>query len=380
MTSFGSLTMSLCGFFGETLINVNNEKIDGDGFFPFEVAKNTILYCNYILYTLPVCAALTLLLIFQFKAEEEKKDEISEGLSTPNTEVSDKPLLCSEEKSHYNINNTTSTIQEIEDVREINENNKSRPIIENQIEMIPEYFPNPPLVNNPKSKQSNLAKVLIDRRIWILALLNYLSLFSLICVGNTYRVIATIKKYDINIPKYTNLISGVIVIIIGPLWGFLSDKFSYKSLYIIINAFVVITCCSIYFTFEYPILYSCLYICTKILIIGYLMIKTPYIMKIFSIKYFMEVGAMISVVSGFNQIISSIFNYYISNWATSSNSNLPYLYGFCGVSILNVIGIVVGYFNLSNDPFNYENEIILKPEKQADNQIEAKESKEDNQN
>lgn len=69
-------------------------------------------------------------------------------------------------------------------------------------------------------------------------------------------------------------------------------------------------------------------------------IKGPYLMRIFTMKYFIEVGSIIAVVSVFNQIFSSVYNYYKSNLESSMSSYLPYLYDFIGSTVLNLIGII----------------------------------------
>lgn len=323
MLSLNKLAMALCSFFGETFINSDNVLIDDNKFFPFNVAQNITKYFNFILYVVPLSIILTLALTFKYNKEENIKiivTKYSNSLIQSDNLID--PLLDKIIAGDVKVESITDTIP----------------------------------LEKPKKKMKtgSLRRLLRHKRIWILAFLVLLSHFSLHCVVNTYRVIATLEKFDINIPKYTNLVSGLLVIFIGPLWGLLADRFSFRLLFIIINILIVISCCCIYFTLSYHILYSLMYTFATLLVLGLSMIINPYIVKIFSMKYVIEIGAVIAVINGLNQLLSSFLTNYISDSVSENktNSKLPYLYTFCGATVLNVIGIVIGYFTLTNDPFD----------------------------
>lgn len=123
MWNFG---MSLCGFFGEILINWNNEAIDKYGFFPYKVAKNIMPYFNKCLDAFSTCAVLDLLLIYKLKKVEEIKAQASEGLLMQNNEGLDNLLINNEEKDldKANNHNTIPMSQEKEKVINIEYNDK----------------------------------------------------------------------------------------------------------------------------------------------------------------------------------------------------------------------------------------------------------------
>lgn len=368
VVSLGGLTAALCSFFGETLINPNNEKAEHikdnqNEFFSKEVSKGIIKYFLIVVYVVLPLITLTMLLMFQFKNIRNLIPITVANSFDAN------PLLINDNtdtKQDINSNKDNYLIDKpIEKDENEEENNNEQENILDKTQIVTNEFEESMVVGaNKKKPQSgnkvHLKKILHNKRIWILSSLNFLSLFSLHCVIGTYRVIATTNRFNINIPKYGNLISGILLIIVGPLWGFLGDKFTYKSLYITINSLIIVSCCSIYFFLQYHYIYTIIFVVCRLLLVGFGIIKTPYLMKIYSMKYYMEVGAIIALVGGISNILCSLFNNQISNLTKKIGNDKPYLYAFGGASALNVIGIVIGFFTLNNEPLVYNDTINQK--------------------
>ena len=157
--------------------------------------------------------------------------------------------------------------------------------------------------------------------------------------------------------QYAPLFFGISQIIFGPLWGYINDKFqSYKVVKIICLIFIFHSIIISIFI-QSNIIYIISLFIGSIINIGINSITRPYLMKIYGMKYIIEIGGVITICVGIINILKGGLSVLISMYyKTGKELQIPY-------RIIAIIGIglnMIAYIFASkekDEPFIYPFEL-----------------------
>ena len=179
-----------------------------------------------------------------------------------------------------------------------------------------------------------LSQAFKSKRLWICATLTFLASFIILLQLNTFKTIGTLNQIPVRYLTATAAFSGIGIVSFGPIWGYISDKVRFNVLIVIITAIGVIMGVSLGFTLQYE-MHLCFCLLTSLGVIcvaGLMNIMNPHIMKVFGIKYLMQLGGIINLSNGLANVIGSIFAFIVSQVYSDKDQNVGYyiLYGVGG--------------------------------------------------
>jgi MFS family permease len=162
--------------------------------------------------------------------------------------------------------------------------------------------------------------------------------FFLSLIENSFRPIAIFKKIDTKTQQNIISIIFILICILTIIFGILSDKFSFKILMNIINIIILFSC----FFYNFCGISNIIFIfwCLSISFgnSGLYSIFYPHLMKIFGVKYYLELSGIFNLIDSFCSPFVSIFIYFMEIFF-EKNRNFCYfiVYFFCGIlEIFNV--------------------------------------------
>ena len=310
VTSLGHLAGAAFNIIGEKMINSSGYTLSGEEIrYPYYIAKNVKNYYKFIFYTVPIGTFLGILFTFQYshKKTEEKNDHT---------------LLSTEEKPRESIGSFVP-----KDPNNLTEEEK-------------------------EMYKKDIMKIVKNKRVWTLALVNWLGTFLLFLVLNTFKTIGAMTRIDANMLTYTAVFVALSLSLASPFWGFLIDKFSFKVLFSIVNIVGIVIGVAIVIGLNYlPLLFCAVIAIDGLCVSGFMSILNPHIMKIFGIHYSMIVSGIIGLVAGTSNFVGSIFSFVV---ASVFKDNQYFAYGciFIFGSVLNVVSLILTFFE-SNEPFEF---------------------------
>ena len=294
-SSINTIIGSFVSVLGEKIINPKKIVLnDGEIFYPLNVAKNYIKFYKLGLVMLPICSLVSTILIQKYIPENEENKLVK------NSAKSD------DEKIAYS---------------------------------------------------KNIKAAVCNNRIWKIA---YISIFSQFAFGflvSSFRVYGALISINGALMQYAPLFFGISQIIFGPLWGYINDKFqSYKIVKIICLIFIVHSIIISIFI-QSNIIYIISLFIGSIINIGINSITRPYLMKIYGMKYIIEIGGVITICVGIINILKGGLSVLISMYyKTGKELQIPY-------RIIVIIGIglnIIAYIFASkekDEPFIYPFEL-----------------------
>ena len=194
---------------------------------------------------------------------------------------------------------------------------------------------------------NDIKMALKSKRFLKILIIFFNTIFFVTLIENTYRPIAILKKIDTKTQQNIISLVFILICILTLIFGILFDKFSFKIIMNLIN-FIICFSCFFYNFSDYSNI-TFVFWCLSISFgnAGIYSILYPHIMKIFGIKYYLELSGIVSLMDSLSSPFVSAFVYSM-DFFFENNRNFGYflVYFFCG--ILNIISI---YFTC------YENEI-----------------------
>ena len=255
---------SIMNLIGEKIINPEKITIKkGETYYPFDVAKNYIKLYKLMLIIIPICVFISLLLI---KKYDPKYNEQTEKLESSN--------ISSEKDENYS---------------------------------------------------KNLKAAIFNSRIWKIAAISIFSEFVMDFVISTFRVYGALIAIDGTLMQYLPVFFGLSNVIFGPIWGYINDKFqNFKIVKTLCLCFIVHSLFIIIFIKSNLIYIICIFI-GFIFNTGIHSLIQPHIMKIYGMKYYIEVGGVISISMGIFKILKAGLSYIISfYYHTGEELQKPY--------------------------------------------------------
>ena len=180
-------------------------------------------------------------------------------------------------------------------------------------------------------------------------------IFSYFCLI-TFRIFGALIGIEGNTFKYLGFVIGISNIIVILIWGCLVDKIGSKIILKITSAGCVIVGIMLCFSLNSTFLFILSISITTINIQGFISAINPHIMEIFTIKYNLEIGGLISLCSGINFVICSILSFIISLYYTTGEQlKTPYKIIYIVGSFLSLIGFILNYYE-SGEKFNFDDD------------------------
>ena len=295
--------------FGEKIINRKKITLkDGETFFPVEISERYLIFYKVALIVIPISTLLTILLI----------------------------------REHDPIN-------DIENKKEISKKNGK--IITNNIKN-----------NINKNYKLNVKHAIFHKRIWKIASISILTPFAINYSVGTFRVYGALIGTNGTIMQYFGVLCGISGLVCSPIWGFINDHFKYDIIIRIICLGCIIHNCLLFLFIKFKYIYTLLIFIGPIFTIGFGNIVPLHIIKVYGIKYFIEIGGIVGICGGMYNIFSGFLSFVISkNFSTGNELQQVYkVIFFFGIGI-SFVGF---YFaRHENDeafiyPFEHEDNIV----------------------
>ena len=80
----------------------------------------------------------------------------------------------------------------------------------------------------------NIKSAIINKRIWRITAINILTPFVMGFSGNTFRVYGALASISGAVMQYSQLFTGFSNIFVGPLWGYINDKYKFEKINLIL--------------------------------------------------------------------------------------------------------------------------------------------------
>ena len=309
---FQTITIPIYIFIGEKIINPQGLDIEKDKkFYNDECALNSRKIYYIILIMVPLGCLFGILLFFPYQSDEE-----------------------------MNKNEQISLLEETE-TKTSNENDLEK---ENESE--------------EKQYSINLRKAIKSKRLKIIGGIAFSIIFQITFVLNTFRTFGALININGQLLQYLFIVIGLALLIFGPIWGILVDKYGGKIILFLISIISIITGILFEFFIENDIMFAIILTLNAICIAGINTSITPHIMHVFGIKYYLERGGLIGIYGGISILMSSITAFVISLFYENKPAKaiiFPYkMITIFGIQ-LSVIASLLSYYE-SEKQFDY-NEI-----------------------
>ena len=258
------------GIIGEKIMNPGQYTLQkGEQFYPLEVSANYIKFYKYFLYVNPFLLVASLLLIKKYDKKFDK-------------------LIETDNKDKTN-----------------NEQDKK----------------------NQENYKSNIKAVIKNKRLWIIILIGTLTPFTVSFAGNTFRVYGALVSMSGAVMQYSQLFMGVSNVIILPIWGIINDKYKFKIIFKIIVIGYIIQSVLFSLFINSNIIYLLAIILGSVFSAGFSSMLNLHILKVFGIKYIIEIGGIIGIFSSVVRILIGILSFIISKFY-HTGEELQYAYRY----------------------------------------------------
>ena len=304
----------IIGFIGEKIINPGKYTLKkGEQFYPLEVSVNYIKFYKYYLYLNPLILISSLLLIKKYDKKYDK-------------------LIETENKAKTNID------------------------------------------KNKKSKdnyKNNIKAAIKNKRIWLIISMVTMTPFVLNFSRSTFRVYGALVSMSGGVMQYSQLFIGFSMVFILPLFGIINDKYSYKIMIRIITLGCIIHSVIFSLFIKSNLIYLINIIFGSVLGAGFISTTNLHILKVYGIKYSIEIGGIIGIFSSIFSILNGIISFIISKYYhTGEELQQAYRY----IYLIGIILTCFGFFLSSiekEDKFVYPYDSNDKDEEEYSNIINS---------
>lgn len=326
-----SVFSSILNIFGEKVI-INPKSIDPvRGFYTFEAAQNIKRFYLFQIGCVIICTTIGVSLIVEFKLREKR----GPPSKNPNNIEAKAPLMPEENEKNENDENL-----------KINDNEKEND--ENQVE---NNYLEGSLVNASVNYSMNQVKYAAKTfRVWRLFLMNIFSapLNNFIMIA--WRPISIYKQMPTNIIQNVNSFTSITQMIVTPLFGFLSDKVSYRIIKIILGIMNCIVGLLFYFSFNNVKYFVLLIILNSFANHGAFALNEPHYMKVFGMKHVIEISGIIGLAGVIMGPICSISAFLIEQNLREKLDEV-YKYMFIISALLSIVDICLTFFETEEPLF-----------------------------
>ena len=290
--------------------------------------------------------------------DENKKDDanavIVEDYNRPSVNKND-ALLPEDENIKINKYEVTDGDKDI-DVKVASGDNKEKNVIAIPDTKAGGLETNPVSTNISMSvSQVNYStrhtkKALGSFRVWKLFTLVLCSYLALNLVLVCWRPIGVNVGVETSILQTIGTLNFIMSMLGTPFFGFLSDKIPFRILFTIVSAFTSVVGYLFCYTFSVPILFMIMVCGMNFVLGGYIAVLPTHYMKVFGMKYYVEVGGVVGFANVIMGPICAFFAYFVENGV--DDKLFAYRIIFITGASLNIVSLVLSIFE-SDDEFDY---------------------------
>lgn len=340
------LNLGMAGFntLGEVIINPQSVQAYTDTtLYPFEVAENIktfflIQICLFCLFSM-----MALFFIFPYTYTVEEIERMQEGTND------DKVIVATNVGATKSfITNRCESVPQEDFLVGKNDDHLSDNINDDNGESLPVSGK----VNPNEFTLVHIKAAIVTWRVWRLFICSFCSSFLTSLILTTSRPIGMFMKVPTLYLQMLGTGGFVVSCVVAPIWGLLIDKINFKYLFLVVNVLNSILGFSFYFSIFNNITYVIANLACTILFVGNIGMMAPHIMKVFGMKYFIEIGGLIIFSSGISSAISAVFAFLVDLFL-KDNPLLSYLIIFMVAGGLSAISAILGFFE-DDTKFEYD--------------------------
>ena len=288
---------TILGIIGEKIINPEKYTLaKGEQFYPYEISQNYKKYFKYILIVNPITLIISLLLIKKYNPEYDEESTLENN---------------------------------------VDENSKKK------------------ILKNDENYSKNIKSAIINKRLWRLIGISIFTPFVNIFSRNTFRVYGALSSMSGAVLQYSLLFTGFSNVIVGPIWGLINDKYRYEIIIKILCSCCILQALLFSVFIKSNALYIIIIIFGSIIGSGFMSASNLHILKVYGIKYSLEIGGVIGIFGGIFNILNSSLSLIISKYY-HTGEELQYAYRF--IYLVGIAISAIGFyfaFNEKDDKFIY---------------------------
>ena len=292
--------------------------------------------------------------------KKNKKDDFSKTASVPAFLITDKDKLLYNSLLNENNNEENNEVKvdrPLKKKRSQSVSYKQSRLKSPLMNIIPEieaaaFVPS----EKPRKKKFNLQLIksaLKSRRVLFLFLMGVFSSPLGNFLGSTWRPLGIRKgiptKYLQDIGTYRPFITCAASLIFSTL----SDYCPFRYLYFLFSLLSTIVGVTFCFTLNSPFFFTFIILLNSVVFTGKMSITGPHYMKVFGLKYYIEIGGVIGLSRVFMSPLCTIFIFIFESYIAAPNgkqvSDTPYLILFVTTGLLNVVAAVLSLFETEEE-------------------------------
>lgn len=371
-----------------------NGKETGEQFYPYDLSKNVLNFYLLELGTYGVSTLLTLLFLVPYDQKAAKK--LSKELKKKSQQKEENTAVNEEENAKKETNEDGNLI--VEDYTSgKKENDASAPLmpgdeeeqngeakrytvqsneneeygaVENKnynkqkgdkVIAIPdteagELNANPISGNISMSvsainySTAHTKRALKSGRVWKLFCLNLCNYLALNLILVMWRPVGINMKIPTSTLQTIGTVNFIMTSVGTPFFGFLADKLPFRVLFTIIGGLTSLIGFTFCLSFSTPILFAVMVCGMNFILGGNIAGLPPHYMKVFGMKYYVEIGGVIGLAALIMGPLCAFFAFFLEKSVT--NKELAYKIIFNSGAGLNVVSIIIGLLE-SDDEFEY---------------------------
>ena len=278
---------------GEKIINFEGLTLDeDDDFYPPRIAKRTYLYFLIGEFIIPFGLIFALLLIYEYKEEDNKNN--SNSITISDKKENGENLVNNEEKQ-------TSLNDE--------ENNEENGGNEGKKEESQEKEENKLKMENSKKKIKQVIKTF---RYWRITLISFFINISISFMVNTGRTFGALIGINGNALQFAGIIQVFAVLILSPLLGILVDKKGPLLLLRILAITCIVPGIILAFFMSYTVIFISCFVIYVLTIVVLAVSFGPFIMDVYGIQESVILGGIINGFSKFSDLITTVSAFVFS--------------------------------------------------------------------
>ena len=334
----GLLLIIIAGLFlvvGEKIISFTGETLqENQEVYSPETAKRTYLYFILGFFSIPIGDIIFLLFAHEYKKEnQENNDNSFEG---NNYEYN---INENEQKDLYDsVENKEQTGKEEENKEDNNLSGGHE--------------------DSVAFRNKKIKKIIKTFRFWRIALASFLVSFPISFMMTTGRTFGALIGIEGGALQFLTVIQGVSIIIVGPIFGFISDK---KGPLLILRICTIVAIAPgviLLFFIDNAVLYFISFIFIAIGLVTKMVSFSPFLMEVYGIRESVILSGIINGVGKVGEVITAVSAFVIPFFYSGNEIKTPYKIIFITGSICSGLSLVLFLFE-SKKKYEYEMDNVI---------------------
>ena len=304
------------------MVNPESDEADVDEkFYTYEVSKRflNVVIMNIII-SIICCIFVVIIIVPYDKKKHGKGLSFSGGKTTSEKDDENSPINSLEAEEEEKEEEKTEEENKLDNIKK--EKKKS-------------------------FKASFMRNALKNRRIIFLALISIFSSPLSIFFTQQWRNIAIRNNIPTSYQQNVLAIAPFINCFSQLVFGWLSDSISFRYIYSILSFVLTFISVIFCFTFQSPFLFSTCVLLFGLASYGNIAITTPHFMKVFGLKYFIEISTIIRIPSTILNPVNMVLMYLFENKLGNTGSEYlftPFFILYIILGGLNAIAAILSCF------------------------------------